>query len=479
MNFPMRYSALPRVSSCFPVFFPSSLINDAVDEAQLNIKAPRPLIYFGVMAAVATSIQGLYDVRKPNGQVVPVSLMQLAVADSGERKSTAENIFFGGIREFQEEKNQEYQSALDEWAVRLKIWNTKNKEILKSIGKLSRAGACADAEEQRLMDHERVKPARPKQFKILYEDSTPEALFAGLHQNLSTAGLVSSEGGGVLSGRAFNDLSKQNSIWSGDSITVDRKTAESYVLNGARLSVSMMVQESAFKDYILRNGEKSRGSGLWARFLICFPRSTQGTRFIESGTMSWEFRNRFTLRIRGFLEKNEVLLNDKTFNRQIVQFSPEACERWLHVYNEIEAEICLDGRFHSFGDHASKLADNIARVAALLHVFEGYDGDISVGTLEFSIRLCFWCSDEFRFIFQLPKPEPLEVMDAADLDGWLWRYRDNGATWMEKNFIRQRGPNKLRDKGRLDRALSELYLQGKINFFFEGKKEFVDLDPRR
>ena len=69
-------------------------------------------------------------------------------------------------------------------------------------------------------------PAKPKEFKVLYEDSTSEALFHGMYENLSTAGLISSEGAGVLEGRAFNDLSKQNAIWSGDSITIDRKPGD-------------------------------------------------------------------------------------------------------------------------------------------------------------------------------------------------------------------------------------------------------------
>lgn len=41
---------------------------------------------------------------------------------------------------------------------------------------------------------------------MLYDDSTSEALFCGLYENLSTAGIISSEGG--LKGRAFNDLPK-------------------------------------------------------------------------------------------------------------------------------------------------------------------------------------------------------------------------------------------------------------------------------
>lgn len=468
---------LPPCGIPFPRCAPLPLIGAAIDEAQNNIQAPLPLILFSALTAISVSTQGLFDVRKPNGQCVPVSLMLLSIANSGERKSTAENIFLAPVREVQEEYGVAYQSIINEWGTKCKIWEAKNKAILRSIGKLVGNGKCTQESEFLLYEHGNSKPAKPRQFKILYDDSTPEALFLGLYQNLPTAGLISSEGGGVLNGRALNDLPKQNSIWSGDSITVDRKTTESYELKGARLTVSIMAQESAFKDYIKRLGDKSRGSGLWARFLVCYPASTQGSRLIKNGTMSWEHCNVFSERLKVIIRQNATLLDD-TVNRerQTVQFSPEASERWLDVFNAIESGINKDGRFEGFGDHASKLADNISRVAALFHLFEGFDGDVSLPALEFAVELCLWCSDEFKRIFAVPKQEEI---DAVELNNWLDRYRSKGSEWVLKNDVRQRCPNKLREKDRLDRALSILRDEGKINFSKSGSARYIELSGPR
>lgn len=470
-----RRSVLPGIGKPFPRFTCLPLLKAVVDEAENNIQAPRPLIFFGALAAVAVGTQGLFDVRKPIGQSVPMSLMLLSIANSGERKSTAENIFLEPIREFQKIKGFVYQAELKEWESRLKIWDAKNKVILKLIAKLTSGGACSEDAERRLIDHERTRPVKPKQFKMLYEDSTSEALFLGLHQNLPSAGLTSSEGGGVLNGRALADLSKQNAIWSGDSITVDRKTVESYELNWARLTVSMMAQESSFKTYMENAGDKSRGSGLLARFLVCHPRSTQGTRFIKNETVSWEYRNKFAVRLKEILERNVFLLEDPTRERQIINLSPEASEEWLDVYNAIESEIKAGGRFDGLGDHASKLADNIARVAAILHCFEGFEGDVSWGTLRFSVDFCLWCSDEFNYLFLPPKQEEV---DASELSEWLRCHWDKGTDWMTKNYIRQYGPNKLRGKDRLNRALEELHSQRKIRFFYRGRTQCVELLPQ-
>lgn len=470
-----RNRVLPDIDNELPRHIPCPLLREAVREVERNVKAPRGLNLFAALAAITIPIQGLYDVRKPTGQIGPMTLMSLLLADSGERKSTVENVFFQSIREFQSDQFNVYTSDLKVWKAKLKIWDKKNKVILAAIGKLAANGEPTDAEEARLVEHDLLEPVKPKQFKILYEDATPEALFSGLHKDLSTAGLVSSEGGGMLNGRALSDLSKLNAVWSGDSISVERKTTVSFEIAGARLTTSIMAQKSAFDEYMNRCGEKSRGSGLWARFLVCYPESTQGTRTIKNETMHWDQCKKFSARITELLRQNVVLLNSPAHERQIVDFSPEAGELWLDVFNSIESETKEGKRFYGIGDHASKLADNIARVAALLHVFEGFSGGISMATLQFSIDFCLWCSDEFHNLFVLPEQE---VADALELDNWLWRYREDGTDAIPKNYIRQHCPNKLREKNRLDRAFEELRRQRKLGFFWQGKKMWIDLFPK-
>ena len=269
----------------------------------------------------------------------------------------------------------------------------------------------------------------------------------------------------------MNDLSKQNALWSGDSITVDRVSIESYVLADARLTVSIMAQESAFQNYMEQRGEQSRGSGLWARFLVCQPWSTQGSRFIENGTMSSDHCDKFAARLVELLQPNMALLKDPGREKGVINFSPEASERWLSIFNAIEVEIRPNGRFAGAGDHASKLADNIARVAALFHCFEGFEGDISLSTVNAAISLCFYYSDEFMKLFM---PPPQEEVDANELYSWLQREM-TGRINIPKNHVRQSGPNKLRRNGRLDRALEVLRQQGRIYSFQQGKTECIGL----
>ena len=444
------YNDIPSVGSRFPRFSPCALLSAAVNEAERNVQAPKALIFSGALTAISLACQGLIDVCKPNEQCVPTSLMLLSIADSGERKSTAENVFLGPIREFQCLEYKKYQESVVGWSAQVEIWKEKRKVLLKRISKSADKGIDSSEDELLLIAHEKLKPVKPKQYKIIYDDATSEALFSGLHNNLSSAGLISSEGAGILNGGALNDLSKQNSLWSGDSITVDRASVESYQISNSRLTVSVMLQESAFKEYMERRGERSRGSGLLARFLVCHPESTQGTRTISSGTMSWGRCNDFSARISELLVLNRALLDSSEKEREVVYFSKEAKERWLDVFNEIETGILAGGRFEQISDHASKLADNIARVAALLHFFEGGQGDISCEVLDFAVDVCCWYSDQF---FQIFVPPPQEDIDANDLLDWLYGYFGERYGKIKKNKILQCGPNKLRKKLRLERAL--------------------------
>lgn len=466
-------SWLPVPGGAFPRSMALPIIGGAVDEAERNIMAPRALIFSSALTAIATAAQGSIDVSKPNGQIVPASLMLLTVANSGERKSTAENVFMGGVRRFQDEMDVIYQTELSDWRAKQSIWDARRKAILKKA-------FLFDPEEEsdpnkQLMEHQARAPLKPRRFKLLYEDATSEALFLGLHQNIPVAGLISSEGGGVLTGKAFNDLSKQNALWSGDVITVDRVSAESYEVRG-RLTVSLMVQESSFFSYMEKYGEKSRGSGLWARFLVCSPESTQGTRFIAEGGARWDCCERFSERVGEILKSSVEFLSDSNKPKLVVRFSQAAIHRWVSIFNGVESEIRPEGRYFGMGDHASKLADNIARVAALFHFFEKKDGEIAVETLEAAIDVCFWYSDEFLRMFS---PQPQEEADAQKLDAWLQIKRESGERFVPKNKVLKFGPNPVRDVKRLDPAIEVLMAQGKVLLSKFEKVVYLDLFPER
>ena len=458
----------------FPRVLQLPLAQAVVNEASHNTQAPIAIAFSSMLAATSMVSQGIYDVEIPTGQIAPTSLMLLTIANSGERKSTVENVFMRPIREFQQMKASESQQLMEEWRGKFDRWEARRKALMKSLSRIKKDEAENLNIESELIELDANKPVKPKTFKLLYEDVTSEALFKGLDQNFPSGCLISSDGGGVLNGRALNDLSKQNAVWSGDSVIIARASSEGIELIGARLTVSIMVQQRLFEEYMDKRGELSRSSGLWARFLVACPPTNQGDRLIDNLTQSWQHRDRFSDRILSLLEKNTALMTDSASKREVLRFSPEAKSFWINIYNSIESGIKEGGYYSGASDHASKLAENMSRVAALFHILEGFEGDISADTLDAAQHICLWYSNEFLRLFKRP---PQEESDADDLSAWLDGFRVNNSRYLHKNYIRQHCPNKLREKNRLNIALNILILRNQVKIFMDGRTMIVDLMP--
>jgi hypothetical protein len=311
-----------------------------------------------------------------------------------------------------------------------------------------------------------------------------EALLSSLYNNMPSAGIITDEGEIVLNSRASSNLASLNSLWSGSSLNVNTLGRGDMVLDGARLTWSVMVQPEAFDKFLEGKGIGARDLGFLARCLSSFPMSTQGTRFIYGFSQpSREHSNAYNSRMTYLLEMNLALLNEGEQRRAVLAFSPEAQLRWISAYNEIEAQIFPGGWLSDIKDYASKIAENIARIAAIFHGYSGFEGDITLDTMNRAINVSVWYANEFKKLFA-PTPEvPIVQSDASHLEAWLaglvqsrYCYWLNGIPFVKKNHIRQLGPNTLRNKQRLNDVLDYMEFFGKIKLVKFGKILFVELN---
>lgn len=442
----------------------------AVNEVENNIQAPGSLIYMSALSAIALAVQSVCDVKTPIGSVAPLSLMTMVLGDSGERKSTVLNKFLKPFRDIQQCEDLANKQNMAKFDIEIEVWAAKKKTLVGRIAK-----SIDDLEKSELLEvlqhHVSAKPIPPVDVKFVYEDSTSQALFKGLSAGYPYAGLVTSEGKEILGGRAFNDLPKQNSLWSGDDVTIDRVNYGRFVVSGARLTVAMMVQGGLFEGYLKRRGQEARASGLWARFLVVNPESTQGTRFIEGTVQSWDALGVFNNRVMAIAE--EGLLNYKLgLARKILVFSREAIAEWTRFSNWVESQISAGGYFERAPDHASKLADNVARVAAIISYFEYGDVDISKSCLLDAIDYCLRCSVDFKQLFVAATKEERE---AETLRLWLYEKFDNEVSMIRVRDLQQLGPYATRKKARLDLALDFLIERGVIETWKEDGVRYVGL----
>lgn len=184
-----------------------------------------------------------------------------------------------------------------------------------------------------------------------------------------------------------------------------------------------------------------------------------------------------------YIDKVTDILNDlkdsvdnSDFKREVVSFSDEAEKYWIRMYNEIERNLQVGGRFQHARDHGSKLAENVARTAALLSYFEQGSGKkISLGILMDAEKIVFYFSDHYLRSFNVL---PDYVQDVLALEDHFQGLREDGVRYVRKNKIRQSGPSRLRNKVVLDQALFNVGGTGAVRVFtLKCGKMIVDLNP--
>lgn len=458
--------------------FTDSIIEAAVDEVSRNEQIPRTMITMSALAAVQAVVQAGYDVISPIGKRSALSLSILVVAESGERKTTGASHFLQPIRQFEAVQRQSNEAALVQWEMDMAVWEIEKRELRKALRQKISKGMCSEQAEEAWQIHLARRPERPRLIRLAYEDATEAALYRGLHDNYPAATLISTEAGEILMGPLLRNTFKLNSLWSGDPVVVDRVSRESFCLDDARLGMFLMVQPQVLERYQKQRGGLARSSGLLARFLVCYPLPAQGTRFLDGLTVSWQHIHRFHGRLQELLVDLQEAAKRGDRSRQEVRLSREAVNEWVDTYNWIEGEICQSGLYGEAGDHAAKLAENILRVAALIHVFEGYSGDVSEETLRYAKEICVRSSKSF---LQLFVPPPQDASDADYLLSWIFdHFIGRNGHIIRKNDLLQFGPNHLRKDGRMNAALLFLHERKEVRLFRETKNGpmYVNLRPQ-
>ncbi|MBD8770099.1 YfjI family protein [Pseudomonas coleopterorum] len=446
------YPALPIPGAPYPA--PSlahPCFSSAVLEAAENLKLPHPFVCLTALSAIAAVLQELVDIEMPSGNALPVSLNTLITVPSGGGKNRTINLFKRSIEEFETQQVLASKGEMAAYKTKFEIWSHQRKDLLKKQCKV----LSGDELVELMIAHDQKAPIPPKPFRMVFEDTTPEALLGSLGAGGHGAWLVTSEGGIILSQHSMKNMPALNQLWSGDRVTVDRKTTGSFVLADVRISVLIMSQPGIFEDFINRYGGLARESGFFARCLVlAVPPSVIG-QYEDDQVLDWQNLEQFHVVLRRFLS-----MSVSGISRSAVRFSPAARSRWVVIKNAVVDESKMGGRFTDFPDLAARTPENIARISALLHFFEGRSGDITVETLDYACRLCFWHIDQFVQMFS---KRSTGEEDAKILFGWfLGRYNNNSQVAHRKTAVRQACPNSLRKDGRFNAAFELLASRGYV-----------------
>lgn len=444
MNY-LRYPKyFPISDGNFPKLSAAPLMRSALFETFRCVQAPDSMIALVQLSTISAALQGAVNVLLPINKICPVSILAITIAESGERKSTVESQYMEGLKAAQKELLIEFRSIFNKYKIEKEIHDEETVRLRRRLSK-EKDDEKYELALNELQAHRDAEPIKPRAPKFLYQDITREALLLGLYENLPNAFLGSDEGGVLFKSSIMRNSPVINSLWSGGDVNIDRKTLESFVVSDARLTMHIMTQWSALQDFLGRSKDDLRGNGFFARAIVTCPISLCGYRQVSGYEYSKKATEKFNDRIKQLL-LNVIAMEDYR-NRVTVTFSNDAKNVWLDIANDIEIKMGPGGMYECAKDHASKVPENIARVAALIYCFE-HPGDfvISVESLWLAVELLSYFSRDFMRVFC---PPPKYVLDAQELFEWLKLFIDSGRTQIRKNYILQYGPKCIRKKIRL------------------------------
>lgn len=448
------------VNSEFPLqHFPRQL-NGVAQAIADRTQAPVELIVGTCLSAMSLASQALVTFEHSDGRRSPVSLYNVIIAESGERKTAVFNQVMKPILEFEKQSLKAYSGKVKVYEANMLGWKAINKSILNLIRKKEEQGKDNTCEHERLREHYLEKPEPPKLPKLIYNDATHEAIVKGLSENIGSAGLVSDEGGGVLNGRAMGNSPLFNQLWDGVPFDVERKDHR-LIINDSRFVILVLTQLNELNSFLKKRGERAIGNGFFARCLWSVTTTTQGQRQQSSGIKCDNLNlDKFHQRISELLE-----LTISNASPRTLCFSPEAEKKFSIFQNEIENLIAVDRNKHSaLAGILSKIPENAVRMATLIHFFYEFEGDeIGQGTLEHIIQAIKYYYNQVVKLLTVRMDKGEE--DARNLYQWLLNGPINQrgmCTRVAKTHVRRYAPYQLRDGARFNKALKILEEYGNI-----------------
>lgn len=451
------------VNSEFPVQHLPTQLNGAVQVIYDRTQAPVELIMGTCLSAMSLASQALVVFQYNDGRISPVSLYNVIIAESGERKTAVFNQVMKPILEFEKQSLKAYSDKVKVYEANMLGWQAINKSILNLIRRKEEQGKDNTCEHERLREHYLEKPVPPKLPKLIYNDATHEAIVKGLSENIGSAGLISDEGGGVLNGRAMSNSPLFNQLWDGVPFDVERKDHR-LIIDDSRFIILVLAQLNELNSFIKKRGERVIGNGFFARCLWSVTTTTQGRRQ-QSSEIKCDDSNleKFHQRISELLE-----LTISNASPRVFRFSSEAEKKFAVFQNEIENRIVLDKNKHpALAGILSKIPENAARLATLIHFFFEFEGgEIGQGTLEHIIYVVKYYYDQVVKLLTVRMDKGEE--DARNLYRWLLHGPINQrgmCTQVAKTYVRRYAPYQLRDGARFNKALKILEEYGHISIY--------------
>jgi hypothetical protein len=453
------------------------LLRQAVIDMHFVTKAPIPIIAASLLASASVVSSAGRLVRRFNGKIGPIALYLMLIAESGDRKTTCDNIASKVLYDFDAALLELFNVALGEYRVAHGIWNPERESVTTALKRAFGAGKDCTLLKARLAEIIAREPIEPKFRSLMAHDITPEALVQRL-STLQIAAIFADDAGAIFQSKTFNNLGILNIAWDGGRLRVDRKNQHPLVVEKPNLTLSLMTQYDVMQSFLKKKGAQARSIGLLARFLFAMPTSAQGFRpEMNLAAIRTDGLDAFNLWLAKMLNDSFTPSCELKGDPKILDFSWPARECCREYANLVEMNLQPSGKLTEIRDAASKIGENMARIAAIFHLITGDEGEISLETTEAAIAVSDWYLTQFNRLFGQPYEIPAWEQNAQMLYAMILKMAANhNCSLFRRNLIYQCSPISLRkNKAIFDSAINILIVRGLIHSWVNGKTTWIGL----
>lgn len=466
----------------FPTHALYSGVANALVEMRANVKAPDALIAGAIFTGMSICSQGDIQILLPTGQITPGLLYVATTADSGERKTATDKLVLAPIYARDASDAMQFEEAKALYQADLRYWKIIDKAIQGKLVKALNKGHDTMQLRGELADHLKTKPRKPKLRRMIYQSVTERPLMEALEGDGNCVAILSDEGSIVLQGGATQKLGTLNKAWDNPSVMTFDRADGNIVARNPCVTVSFMIQEKLFQEFLNKRGEIARQSGFLARFLVSWPASTQGFRYLSLYDPVWEHLPKLHQRMNELLEATAARRASGDASRRTLSFSADAKNLFVTLQNNVESKLRDGGELASIRDFASKSMEIVGRMAGIMHHFEGIAGDvINCETLQRAQEIVSYYFEEYLALFGTRPDLPQDQKDMNALGDYLHtKYWLNGAWTAPRNEVRKNGP--IRHQGRFEIAIQRHIAVGNIALRHEQQLKrkgrlWIDMNP--
>jgi hypothetical protein len=441
----------------------------ALVDVELATSAPYSLIGISMFTAASTACQGHIDVKLPtaSGKVTPVSLYSLFVGESGERRTTVNNLLCRAIYEHDQTKSKVYINEARQYKKKYEVWRTVKRKYTQAIAKTVISGESELSLSRLLDEHICEEPRKPRDRPTLVQRSSTTALLERLDGEGHSVAFISDEAQMMFDSPSTRNFGFFSKLWDGASVLSSNRTdKESFVASDPRATLCLMAHPATLRKFVAKHGEVARGSGYWARFLIASPPSKKGYRISTAPEGELRHLETFNSRVAELLSSFEQKDPDEQSKRVVLEFNDVASMEWKQLADQIEIDLGPSGPLHDISDFAAKFLEIVSRIAAVMHYFCGSGELIDNTTLRGAVHIGYWHLNQYRQLFGQSRPQ-----DEADaelyISHFMTHYLSRGRQYVERKTLSHSGPLAARSKYRRDAALAILLEQGYLYQAFE------------